>query len=145
MFVHEAKALGKRRKIIGVISRLMEGIVIVEGKHDTGKLGLFGISAVTFTDVLYRKHKISPEKKVYVMTDNDRNGEEKRSRIIGELLSWNPLAEIDTELGPLFLRMLNVRCAEQIYRPLTEIMENDGESNGKNILRHSEVPNRGKV
>ena len=143
MLVHDAKALGRKRRVERILSRLKSGTVVVEGKHDVRKLRMFGISAVSSGDVLYRKRAIDSGKTVYLMTDKDRGGEEKREKLLGELLGREQGLNVNSDLGIAFLKALNVRCAEQIYRPLTELLETNGEYNGENILRHSKVFDRG--
>jgi 5S rRNA maturation endonuclease (ribonuclease M5) len=94
----------------------------------------FGITSFTY-GLVYKGAELG-SRDVYIMTDTDRRGEEKKERI-SDILSERGYT-VDYTTGKRLLNMLNVACVEELYIPLTKALEN-GDKNGKNILRHSKV------
>ena len=132
-------------RIQRTLAMLRDGTVIVEGAHDVRTLRLLGINAVPYpglSAVLERKTR----GKFYVMTDNDRGGEEKRSKIVSMLLETNSGSAIDEVTGRRMLNMLNVTCVEQVYGPVQEALEKgNGDYFGKDIPGYCKVHGSGKV
>ncbi|VVB76772.1 Uncharacterised protein [uncultured archaeon] len=152
----ERKDYARAKRTTGILETLKNGTVIVEGKHDIRALRPLGIEALTYSQ-LYTSLP-SASKTVYVLTDADKGGEEKKQKIMAMLLESGNGYVIDDSLGKRLLRTLNSTCVEQVLGPITEIMEtvtdgkrieerrekrienkNRSESYGENIFGHSKI------
>ena len=127
-------------RIARMLEALRQGTTIVEGLHDVRALAHFGINAIPYSRLSAALPGISG--RVYLLTDGDRGGEEKREKIRTLLLEHNSAYLIDETLGKRMLRMLNATSVEQICGPIEEAMEN-GDYCGKNISRYSKVHGAG--
>ncbi len=135
VLLEQSEKSSKKRKVLEhLLFELKSGAVVVEGKHDVSTLEKFGITSFTY-DLVYKGAELG-SRDVYIMTDTDRRGEEKKERI-SDILSERGYT-VDYTTGKRLLNMLNVACVEELYIPLTKALEN-GDKNGKNILRHSKV------
>ena len=127
-------------RIARMLDLLKDGTTIVEGMHDVKALANFGIYAIPYSRLSSALPSISG--RVYLLTDNDRGGEEKREKIRALLLEHNGACLIDETLGRRMLRMLNATSVEQICGPIEEAKKN-GDYCGKNISRYSKVHGAG--
>ena len=97
-----------------MMAELACSTVIVEGRHDVKALAGLGIAAVTEGSIA--RNGI-PEGKVYLLTDNDRRGLERRERLYNKLLEMDKEIQIDTATGERLQKMLNITSIEQIRKP----------------------------
>jgi 5S rRNA maturation endonuclease (ribonuclease M5) len=104
-----------------LLERLSQGTVIVEGIHDTRTLKSLGIEALTYSQL----HKSLPGagRPVYILTDDDRGGEEKKRKIMAMLLESDKGYVTDDSLGKRLLKMTNSTSVEQVRGPIEEAME----------------------
>jgi 5S rRNA maturation endonuclease (ribonuclease M5) len=122
----ERKDYLRAKHISCLLETLSEGTVIVEGAHDVRALGRLGISALTYSQL----YKSLPQagRTVYIMTDRDRGGEEKKAKIMAMLLESDRGYAIDDSAGKRLLRMTNSTSVEQVCGPIEELM---GKTGGK--------------
>ena len=107
------------------MERLSQGTVIVEGAHDTKALKLLGIDALTYSQL--HKSLPSASRPVYIMTDDDRGGEEKKRKIVAMLLESDECYAMDDSLGRRLLKMTNSTSVEQVRGPIEEAIGRMGE------------------
>lgn len=115
-----------------MLSRLREGMVIVEGKHDVPRMEELGIRAVTYYKAVTDSGAVGKGTIIYLLTDSDKGGEEKKGKLISALLERDKSLEIDTELGGRLLRMLNLTSIEQIGKPMAELLAKGGKTKKQN-------------
>ena len=117
--------------IVKMFDELSEGVVVVEGNHDAAVMKLFGVSAMTHAQ-LFKNGLKGEQKTVYVLTDRDKGGEEKRHRITSFLLERYPRSRINENAGRRLLRIANATSVEQIYAPIVEAMKKGMDERRKN-------------
>ncbi len=138
------KEYRQKRHLQEMLERLREGVAIVEGKHDVAVLERLGVHALVYSAVESGKSAPEKGKTIYILTDNDKGGDEKRERLKSALLAMDIGHAINEELGRKLLQMLGATSIEQIYGPAMEILEEEKSDNhGKNISRHSKIYGRG--
>jgi len=120
--LQRCKDEARARHITKMLETLRQGTVIVEGMHDVSALRFLGVEAVPYSR-LFKSPLPGVGKKVFLMTDNDRGGKEKREKIKAMLLEANSGYVMDEVLGKRMLDSLNVKCVEQICGPVEEAME----------------------
>jgi 5S rRNA maturation endonuclease (ribonuclease M5) len=103
-----------------MLEALRQGTVVVEGMHDVRTLERLGVASVAYSKLATSLPDVS--KTVYVLTDDDRGGEEKKRKIMAILLESDKRYAIDDVLGRRLLRMLNSTSVEQVYGPIEEVM-----------------------
>jgi len=140
--VYRAKELEKSKHLHNLLQKISEGAIVVEGKHDKAALQKLGLASYTFYDLIGNPGVISTfsSKKVYLLFDNDKGGEDKKQKMLGFLSSCNPAMKVDDSTGRRLLSLLNCTSVEQVYGPLAKFMDFErGDFDGENILRHSKV------
>jgi 5S rRNA maturation endonuclease (ribonuclease M5) len=117
----ESKDYSRAKNIMRLLERLSQGTVVVEGIHDTRTLKSLGIDALTYSQL----HKSLPgaARPVYILTDDDRGGEEKKRKIMAMLLESDKGYVTDDSLGKRLLKMTNSTSVEQVRGPIEEAME----------------------
>ncbi len=113
----------QKKHLLDTLKRLAEGTVVVEGKHDIAALKKLGISAMAYSAVESGNVSIPVGRTIYLLTDNDRGGDEKRERLKSALLAMDNRHTINDELGRKLLSMLHATSIEQIFGPAEEILE----------------------
>ncbi len=103
-----------------MLEALRKGTVVVEGMHDVRTLERLGIGSTAYSKLATSLPDVG--RTVYVLTDNDRGGEEKKRKIMAILLESDKRYAIDDTLGRRLLRMLNSTSVEQVYGPIEEVM-----------------------
>ncbi len=130
------------------LSELREGqVIIVEGKRDVISLKRLGITKVVsintyggLEEVAEGLHRMGV-RRVVILTDFDRKGEELRRKLLPHLLNWG-ITEIP-RLRLEFRNALGVVEVEEAYIRFLEI--EGGEKYGKDIRRLRKVPHSRSV
>ncbi len=125
MWVQQENDESRSEAIARTLETLRGSIVIVEGDHDVSALESFSVKAVSYNKLI-RQDFSAKGKIVYILTDNDRGGEEKKQKIQAFLLETSPECIINEGLGKHLLEMLNVTGIEQIRGPIVEAMQKGG-------------------
>jgi 5S rRNA maturation endonuclease (ribonuclease M5) len=123
----EQRDVARARQVSGILEALRLGTVVVEGMHDVRTLQRFGIMSLPYSRLANSLPSVG--KTVYVLTDDDRGGEEKKRKIMAILLESDKRYAIDDTLGRRLLRMLNATSVEQVYGPIEELMERGKKTN----------------
>lgn len=110
---------GKVKKILKTLS---SGFVIVEGAHDIAALNKLGLKSFAYSQVLSKQAVPAAECTVYLLTDSDKGGEEKKEKLLAVLREVNSGYKIDDVLGKHLMRLLNITSIEQICSPVEEIL-----------------------
>ena len=117
------KAKSDKKSLQNLFDLLMDGTVIVEGKHDIEVLKDFGIGAIPYTkfsntiDCSLRNGKT-----FYLLMDMDKGGEDKERKAIEIIQTHYPGCRIDTDAGKRLLRMLGCIAVEQIGQRARSIL-----------------------
>jgi len=121
----ERKDYLRAKRIAGILGTLREGTVIVEGVHDIRTLKRLGIDALTYSQVCASAlpDALAP---VYILTDNDKGGEDKKRKLMALLLESDKPYVIDDALGKRLLKMTNSTSVEQVYGPIENAMGKTG-------------------
>ncbi len=122
-----------------MLFRFKEGSVVVEGKHDAEALRKLGIASYTYECIM--RGARPQQHNVFILTDADRRGLEKRERLLAVLSEEGYKA--DYRAGENMLSMLNSRCIEEIYSPAMQALDIEMYYHGKDLFRHSKVYGRG--
>lgn len=120
----ERKDYLRAKHISCLLKTLSQGTVIVEGVHDVRTLGFLGIGALTYSQLF--KTLPPAGRTVYIMTDADRGGEEKKRKIMAMLLESDKGYAVDDSLGKRLLKMTNSTSVEQVRGPIEEAMGKTG-------------------
>jgi 5S rRNA maturation endonuclease (ribonuclease M5) len=113
--------ISRARQVSGILEALRHGTVVVEGMHDVRTLRSLGIGAVTCSRLAGSLPDVG--RTVYVLMDSDRGGEEKKRKVLATLLESDKRYAIDDALGRRLLKMLNATSIEQVYGPISELMD----------------------
>ena len=128
----ETKNSTRAKRVSRILETLRQGTVIVEGLHDVKTLNLLGVNAVSYSQLCAGTLPSAGER-IYILTDSDRGGEEKKAKIEALLLEANGNYVMDDSLGRRMLRILNATSVEQVYGPVEEILmkgKNEGKRKG---------------
>jgi 5S rRNA maturation endonuclease (ribonuclease M5) len=110
------KAESRRSRLLDILERLRNGIVIVEGKHDVGALGRLEIPATSYNKFLSCNSsttEFSTNRTFYIMMDADKGGRDKENKVISLLTSMNNAIDYNTALGKSLLHLLGITSVEQ--------------------------------
>jgi len=123
VIVQQLKDKAIKKRLENVLESLSSGIVLVEGKNDVKALKEIGISEVYTYDMLrYGNVDLDGGSKViYILTDNDRKGEQKVLEFKA-LLSCSEY-KINTDLRREFFKVLRIVHVEEAASPAKKIME----------------------
>ncbi len=113
----------RRAKAKHIMERLMDGSVIVEGKHDKKALARLGVESITYNALMSNGIALDPRKPVYLLMDLDNGGEEKARKATSALLERSVEFDINTDLGKSLLAILRAKHAEDIVAPYTELVD----------------------
>lgn len=119
------KARSRRNRLLDILERLRDGIVIVEGKHDVGALGRLEIPATSYNKFLSCNNsttEFSTNRTFYIMMDADKGGRDKENKVINLLTSMDNAIEYNTELGKRLLRLLGITSVEQVCGRVEMVM-----------------------
>ena len=117
------KAKSDKKSLQNLFALLMEGTVIVEGKHDTEVLKSFGIEAIPYTKFSNTIDcNLRNGRTFYLLMDLDKGGEDKERKAIEIIHTHYPGCSIDTDLGRKLLRMLGCISVEQIGQRARSIL-----------------------
>ena len=119
----ERRVERNRKRIKNIISKLQQGTVVVEGKHDKLVMGKLGVGCITFDKLIKNNDSVDSRIPVYILVDNDRSGKIKREEAIESLLDLDRNYKIDLDLGLLLLKIAKRRRVEEIYKPINEILD----------------------
>lgn len=109
-------------KVKRVLEKLTSGFVIVEGAHDIAALGKLGIKSFSYSQVASKKSVPNLKDCVYILTDSDNGGEDKKNKLISTLLELNCGCKINVALGMYMLKLLNITSVEQMCGPVAEAL-----------------------
>jgi 5S rRNA maturation endonuclease (ribonuclease M5) len=140
--VHRAREADKAKLVQNLLQQLREGVVIVEGKHDKEALKAFGIDSFTFYEIASNPSKLSnfAGKKIYLLFDNDKGGEEKNRKMVELVKAYAMHSKINDSLAKKLLGLLNCTSIEQVPGPLRELLDlRRGDIDGENIFGYSQV------
>ena len=119
-----AKGRRAKKRIEELLEKLREGSVIVEGAHDVKVMAKLGVTAIPYSKVVsLHGTGVDLKKSVYLLTDSDRGGEEKKEKLKSALLTLDSGCKINEDIGRHLLKMLNATSVEQIYGPILRIIE----------------------
>lgn len=124
----EQRDIARARQVSGILETLRHGTVVVEGMHDVRTLSQLGIGSVACSRLAGSLPDVG--RTVYVLTDCDRGGEEKKRKVVATLLESDKGYAINDTLGRRLLRMLNATSVEQVYGPISELMERSEKARG---------------
>jgi hypothetical protein len=94
---------------------------VSEGNHDTSTWSDFGVESITLSKLLANGIDLSG-KVAYVGMDLDRGGEEKERKALICLRERHPGTRINTTVVPRMLRIVGVRCVEEMRKPAADLM-----------------------
>lgn len=111
------------KRLVNIMNELKESIVLVEGKHDREALAGIGIvNTITISGKLRQAcQSVDNTKKVIVLTDLDRRGDEQAKDAVEELQRYGINANI--EYRKILGGILNLKYFEDIDKKYKEFLE----------------------
>lgn len=120
----ERKKTENAKKLEKALTQLKDNLVLVEGKRDKAALQALGCNNIlAVSGRKNRLRQIVNEKKVIVMTDLDKAGNELAKMITDEL---EGMARVDCETRRIFGRVLRLKYFEDIKRKYEKFYEEGG-------------------
>jgi 5S rRNA maturation endonuclease (ribonuclease M5) len=115
----------KKNRLNRILTKLGNGTVIVEGKHDLRflkeELGLSDV--VTFAQLCYSRTDLDHSTRLYPMMDKDSGGEQKKEQIRAILSEQCPGVSPDYNAVEQFFRVVGVKRVEEACRSVRRILE----------------------